>query len=97
MVMQRSDKQCHVDQQTTVAGDLQWTSTDDLVECIMTEPIQQTWYARSLTPERLLLLSLLLVAAGLYAAGDVLLPALLALVGAYLLERPVQWLQAAGF
>lgn len=63
----------------------------------MTEPIQQTWYARSLTPERLLLLSLLLVAAGLYAAGDVLLPALLALVGAYLLERPVQWLQAAGF
>jgi putative permease len=97
MVMQCSDKQCHVDQQTTVAGDLQWTSPDDLVECIMTEPIQQTWYARSLTPERLLLLSLLLVAAGLYVAGDVLLPALLALVGAYLLERPVQWLQAAGF
>ena len=62
----------------------------------MTEPLHRLWRLPGLTPERLLLVYLLVILVVLYFIGDVLLPALLALVGAYLLERPVQWLQAAG-
>ncbi len=62
----------------------------------MTEPLHRSWYLGGLTPERLLLVYLALVVLVLYFIGDVLLPAFLALVGAYLLERPVQWLQQLG-
>lgn len=59
--------------------------------------LQHCWHLYIRSPERLWLL----IYVGLFGLvllwlGEILLPALLAVVGAYLLERPVQWLQNRG-